>query len=296
MRHGAASPEGATVLAIDVGNTQTVLGVLRGPEVLDLFRLNSAVPRTGDELFPTVDRLLAPYREALRSSGRAVIGSVVPSLTPAWEGLVVRLLDRPALVAGAGQAGNLTIDLLDPASLGVDRICNAVAVAALYRVPAIVVDLGTATTFDVVLKGPRYVGGAILPGIVTSAEELFRRAARLAKVELRRPPRVLGRNTEESIQSGVFYGAVAQIDGLVERLRRELRIRPLVVATGGLAGSLAEDSATIEVVDPALTLQGLRILGERASSRPSRSSVAGPARLGRPRRRRGVAPSRRDQV
>jgi type III pantothenate kinase len=258
-------------LAIDVGNTQTVLGVFSDGELRDLFRLSSGIARTGDELFPVVERLVAPYREELVRSGRGVIGSVVPPMTPAWEGLILRLLGRRPVIASAESARGLRIDLKDPSALGVDRICNAVAVAELYRLPAIVVDLGTATTFDVVLSGPRYVGGAIAPGILTSAEELFRRAARLAKVELRRPARAVGHNTEESIQSGVFFGAVGQIDGLVERLRRELRIRPFVIATGGLAEAVAADSATIEAVDPALTLHGLRILGDRAGE-PSRST------------------------
>ena len=285
MKSGS-QPAGLTsTLAVDVGNTQTVIGVFAGDELCDLFRLSSGIPRTGDELFPVVERLIAPYRAGLVESGRAVIGSVVPSMTPAWEGLALRLLGREPLIVSAGAARGLRIELKDPASLGVDRICNAVAAAALYRLPAIVVDLGTATTFDVVLPGPRYVGGAIAPGILTSAEELFRRAARLAKVELRRPPRAVGRTTEESIQSGVFFGAVGQIDGLVERLRRELRIRPFVIATGGLAESVAGDSATIQAVDPALTLQGLRLLAERAEIRPRKST---PRARTAPRAKRGA--------
>ena len=255
--------QGLLTLAVDVGNTQTVLGVFEGAEVRDLFRLSSGVQRTGDELFPLVERLIAPYRVPLIESGRAVVGSVVPTMPPAWEGLALRLLGREPLVISSRTAKGLRIDLKDPSSLGVDRICNAVAVAELYRLPAIVVDLGTATTFDVVLPGPRYVGGAIAPGILTSAEELFRRAARLAKVELRRPERVVGRTTEESVQSGVFYGAVGQIDGLVALLARELKIHPFVIATGGLAEAIAADSERIQAVDLALTLQGLRILGER---------------------------------
>ena len=130
--------------------------------------------------------------------------------------------------------------MTDPSSVGADRIADAVAVAALYELPAIVVDLGTATTFDVVMPGPRYVGGVIAPGILTSAEELFRRGARLAKVELDLPPRVVGRTTEQSIQSGVLYGAAGQIDGIVGRIRaRDGNPGPTVVATGGLAGVLA---------------------------------------------------------
>jgi len=258
-----APPGGSLLLAIDVGNTQTVLGVLEGSRVCELFRVSSGLPRTGDELLPVVERLIAPWGDGLAASGRAVIGSVVPSLTPAWEQLARRLLGRDPHVASAASAHGLRLELKDPASVGADRIANAVAVAALYRLPAIVVDLGTATTFDVVVPGPRYLGGAIAPGILTSAEELFRRAARLAKVDLRPPEHVVGRTTEEAIQSGVYFGSVGQIDGLVTRLGAELGERPFVIATGGLASVIAAGSSTIERVDPTLTLQGLRLIEER---------------------------------
>lgn len=254
------------LLAVDVGNTQTVIGVLEGDKLLDLFRVTSGVPRTGDELFPIVERLVAPWQASLRASGRAVVGSVVPALTSGWEKLLERLLGRAPYVASPVGPYGLKIMVRDPATVGVDRIANAVAVAALHRLPAIVVDLGTATTFDVVVPGPRYLGGAIAPGVLTSADELFRRAARLAKVELRRPARAVGRSTEESIQSGVYFGAVAQIDGLVRRLRREVGGKVFVLATGGLAETMAADSQTISRVEPALTLQGLRLMEERARS------------------------------
>jgi type III pantothenate kinase len=257
-------PSAEIMLAVDVGNTQTVIGVLEGEKVLDLFRVTSGVPRTGDELFPIVERLVAPWELSLHASGRAVVGSVVPALTSGWEKLLERLLGRvPYLASSVGPYG-LKVMVRDPTAVGVDRIANAVAAAAFHRLPAIVVDLGTATTFDVVVPGPRYLGGAIAPGVLTSADELFRRAARLARVELRRPARAVGRSTEESIQSGVYFGAVAQIDGLVRRLRREVGGKVFVLATGGLAEVVAADSQTINRVEPALTLQGLRLMEERA--------------------------------
>jgi type III pantothenate kinase len=266
------------MLAVDIGNTQTVLGVLEGEKVLDLFRVTSGVPRTGDELFPVIERLVAPWHPALRASRRAVVGSVVPALTSGWEALLERLLGRaPYLALPVGPYG-LKVMVRDPAAVGVDRIANAVAAAALHRLPAIVVDLGTATTFDVVVPGPRYLGGAIAPGVLTSADELFRRAARLAKVELRRPARAVGRSTEESIQSGVYFGAVAQIDGLVRRLRREVGGKVFVLATGGLAEAVAVDSQTINRVEPALTLQGLRLMEERARASRRRRGSSLPGR------------------
>lgn len=254
---------GGVSLAIDIGNSQTVLGVVAGDRVLDLFRLTSGVARTGDELLPVVERLLAPYQQDLARSRRVAIGSVVPAQTPAWVQLVRRLLDLEPFVATVAGAHGLTVDVPDPPSVGIDRIANAVAVAERHRVPAIVVDLGTATTFDVVLPGPRYVGGAIAPGIATSADELFRRAARLARVDLQRPPSVIGRTTEECIQSGVYFGAIGQIDGLVERIAAEIEGEPLVLATGGLAPVVARDSRTIEATDAALTLHGLLIMEQR---------------------------------
>jgi type III pantothenate kinase len=269
-------PTAQIMLAVDVGNTQTVIGVLEGEKVLDLFRVTSGVPRTGDELFPIVERLVAPWALSLHASGRAVIGSVVPALTSGWEKLLERLLGRrPYLASPVGPYG-LKVMVRDPAAVGVDRIANAVAVAAYHRLPAIVVDLGTATTFDVVVPGPRYLGGAIAPGVLTSADELFRRAARLARVELRRPARAVGRSTEESIQSGVYFGAVAQIDGLVRRLRREVGGKVFVLATGGLAETMAADSQTINRVEPALTLQGLRLMEERARAAGRRRRAARP--------------------
>lgn len=273
-----ATPPAETMLAVDVGNTQTVIGVLEGGRVLDLFRLTSGVPRTGDELFPIVERLVAPWYDALRASRRSVVGSVVPALTPGWEKLLEKLLGHVPYVASPLDPHGLKIMLPDPAAVGVDRIANSVAAAALHRLPAIVVDLGTATTFDVVAPGPRYLGGAIAPGVITSADELFRRAARLAKVELRRPARAVGRSTEESIQSGVYFGAVAQIDGLVRRLRLEVGGKVFVLATGGLAEVVAVDSQTINRVEPALTLQGLRLMEERVRTARRRRGSSLPGR------------------
>lgn len=256
--------ERVVTLAIDVGNTQIGIGVLDGDRIDAQIRLSSGIPRTEDELLPIVERLLAPHREALTTRGRGVIASVVPSLTETFALLAEKLLGVPSVLIQARMVQGLAIDVPEPESVGADRLANAVAVAELYRVPAVVVDLGTATNFDVVLEGPRFVGGVIAPGIVSSAEELFRRGARLPKVEITRPDHVVGRTTVECLQSGVYFGAVAQIDGLVDRIAKELGTRPFVVATGGLAQAVARDSRTIRAVDPALTLQGIRILGERA--------------------------------
>ncbi|MBK8230066.1 MAG: type III pantothenate kinase [Candidatus Eisenbacteria bacterium] len=270
-----ARPEAkAAVLTVDVGNSHTVLGVFAGERLLDLFRVTSGIPRTGDELRPLVESLIAPHRAALERSRRAILSSVVPSLTPAWEELLQRLWGASPVVVSSRLDLGVALAVPDPASVGTDRIANAVGVAHEYPLPAIVVDLGTTTNFDVVVPAgaplasgkatlPSYIGGAIAPGVTTSAEELFRRGARLAKVEIRRPERAIGRTTQECIQAGVFLGAVGQIDGLVDRIAAELPGRPTVIATGGLAEALARDSRRITQVDPALTLKGLRLIEER---------------------------------
>jgi type III pantothenate kinase len=259
------------LLAIDIGNTNVVVGLLEGEELHGLYRLTSRAGRTADELVPLIESLLKERITTIRQRGRVVIASVVPALTDAYEGYARRFLGLRPLVVTADLPLGVRISVPEPTSVGADRIANAVAVADRYRLPAIVVDMGSATNFDVVLDGPRYVGGVIAPGILTSAEELFRRAARLAKVELRVPRKVVGRTTEECVQSGVLYGAAGQIDGIIDRIKKEIGVkRPTVIATGGVADKLAPLCRNLRTVDPALTIHGLRIIGERVRSKKSR--------------------------
>ncbi|MCA9728070.1 MAG: type III pantothenate kinase [Candidatus Eisenbacteria bacterium] len=262
----AARPTGraSDVLAIDVGNSHTSLGVFARAKLSAQFRLSSDAARTADELVPVVAHLLEPYHARIQRSRRVVMASVVPSLTAVYEEVVRKLFAITPVVVRASMMRGISLDVPDPDSVGADRVANAVAAAELYGTPAIVVDLGTTTNFDVVLPGPRYVGGAIAPGLVTSAEELFRRGARLPKVEIRRPERAVGRTTTECLQSGVYFGAVGQIDGLLGRIAQEVPGDPVIIATGGLAETVARDSTMIGRSDPALTLQGLRILEGRA--------------------------------
>jgi type III pantothenate kinase len=272
---GGPVPDKSILLAVDIGNTQIVVGVFRGEDLLVLWRLTSQMGRTSDELVPLLEPLLRPYLDGLRRSRRVVIASVVPILTAAYEEFSAKYLGtKPVLVSSRLPLG-IRLAVPDPTSVGADRIANAVAVSARYPLPAIVVDLGTATTFDVVMPGPRYVGGVIAPGIMTSAEELFRRGARLAKVELRAPVRTVGRTTEESLQSGVLFGAAGQIDGIIGRIRREVKSRPTIVATGGLAGLIAPVCRSLRIVDPGLTLHGLALIEERVREkrRGSRKSA-----------------------
>ena len=247
------------VLAVDIGNSETVIGVLDDREVEKSWRLTSG-PATADDVGLKLDALL-------RGSGQeagmgAVVCSVAPSLTMSWVAALARRLGRPPLEISAQSAKSLPIRYHDRSAVGADRIANAVAASRLYGTPAIVVDLGTATTFDCVSQQGAYLGGAIAPGVATSAEELFRRAARLPRVELRRPPRALGRTTEESIQSGVLWGAAGQVDALVRRLALEMKGTPHVIATGGLAKLITPECETVNRVDEWLTLKGMALLWE----------------------------------
>lgn len=245
------------LLAVDVGNSETVVGRFRGETLEDYWRVTSG-RATADELTLTLTQLLGG--EGARGAGAAVC-SVVPGLTAAWGEALRRVTGAPPVEVGAVTA-SIALEVPDPASVGADRIANAVGAIARHGAPAIVVDLGTATTFDCVSAAGAYIGGAIAPGVVTSSEELFRRAARLARVEFRRPERALGRTTEECLRVGVLWGYAALVDGLVRRLVREIGGRPHVIATGGLAPVLAPECETVTAIDEALTLYGMRRLWE----------------------------------
>jgi type III pantothenate kinase len=251
------------LLAVDVGNSETVVGLLEGRAVRAFWRLTSG-RLTADEARLQLEGLLR--RDGAGGGARgdlpSVLCSVAPSLTLAWADALERLCGRPPVEVGAATAKSLPIRYHDRSAVGADRIANAMAARGLYGTPAIVVDLGTATTFDCVSRQGAYLGGAIAPGMATSAEELFRRAARLPRVELRKPARALGRTTEESLRAGVVWGTAGQVDALVRRLALEMKGTPHVIATGGLAKLIAPECETINVVDEALTLKGMALLWE----------------------------------
>jgi type III pantothenate kinase len=190
------------------------------------------------------------------------IASVVPSLTGAFQGMASKLFGAEALVITSETPTGIEICYRDPASVGADRIANAVAASALHKLPAVVVDLGTATTFDVIDGDKKYLGGAIAPGLATSAENLFHRGAKLSPVQFETPSRAIGRSTDESLLSGIMFGVVGQVDEIVRRIGEELGEKPAVIGTGGLVEVVAPLSKTIEVIDPSLTLQGLRLITE----------------------------------
>jgi type III pantothenate kinase len=268
-RKGPAKPRrgrgraDARVLTVDVGNSDTVVGLFRGHTLEHLWRLTSG-RMTADEAQVALELLLRRRGADEAHDTGAVLCSVVPSLTLPWARALEQQTGRPPLEVNATTARSLTIRYHDRGAVGADRIANAVAARAIYGTPAIVVDLGTATTFDCISRNGSYLGGAIAPGIGTSSEELFRRAAKLPRVELRRPERALGRTTEESLRAGVLWGAAGQVDALVRRLALEMKGTPHVIATGGWARALAPECETINVVDEGLTLKGMRILWEEA--------------------------------
>jgi len=252
------------LLAIDVGNTHTVIGLYVGDHLVDHWRIASRVQRTADELGVLLASLFAAHApEAGYAIEAAIVSSVVPPMTATLVEMVRKSFNVRCMVVGPGLKTGMPILYENPREVGADRIVNSVA--AYHRWPngLIIVDFGTATTFDVVTPRGEYLGGAICPGIGISSEALFLHAARLPRVEFARPKSVVGRNTVTSIQSGLVYGYVGLVEGLVQRMRDEVGFECTVIATGGLAPLIGSQSTTIEHVDELLTLTGLRLLYDR---------------------------------
>jgi type III pantothenate kinase len=250
------------LLTIDVGNTNIVVGLFDGPEFVHHWRIASQAQRTADELGVLLLALFATHDRPIGVDA-AILASVVPPVTDTLVRMVERYFKVGCRVVGQGLKTGMPILYENPREVGADRIVNAVAAYESLRQGCIVVDFGTATTFDVVTPKGEYLGGAICPGIGISSEALFIRAARLPRVEFARPKNVVGRNTVASMQAGLVFGQVGLVDGLVARMREEVGFPCAVWATGGLAPLIAAESSTIEHVDELLTLRGLRILHER---------------------------------
>jgi type III pantothenate kinase len=251
------------LLALDVGNTNTVLGVFDGKALRHHWRLSTRREGTSDEYAMLVKGLFDFAGLAMGEIGAVILSSVVPPLQWPLEDMARRYLGVDAMVVGPGIKTGMPILYESPREVGADRIVNAVAAFEAHGGPCIVVDFGTATTFDAVSAKGEYLGGVICPGIGISAEALFQHAAKLPRVDIVKPKAVIGRNTVGSMQSGLFYGYLGLVEGLVARMRLELGTETKAIATGGLAQLLLADSTIVDHVDPLLTLTGLRILFER---------------------------------
>jgi len=246
------------LLAVDVGNTQTVFGLYDGPERGERWRIATEAHRTGDEL----GALLADFLDLGAIDG-ICLSCTVPRLVPEYEHVAERWAKAELLVVGPGVRTGIPIEHDAPRDVGPDRIVNAVAAKELFGAPAIVADFGTSTNFDVVSPSGAYAGGVLAPGIEVSMDALFARAARLVKVDYVEPPQVIGKTTAGALQSGLVYGFAGQVDGIVAAIRGELGAEAPVIGTGGLVDLIAPHSRTIGHVEPFLTLAGLRIVWDR---------------------------------
>jgi len=245
-----------------VGNTNVVIGAYKGATLVKTWRTATVRDRTEDELAVMIDGLLAREELSLDEVDALVVGSVVPPLTLAFTRLAERYLERPALVIGPGTKTGVRLRVDTPSEVGADRIANTLAAHRRYGGPAIVVDFGTSTNMDVVSAEGDFLGGAFAPGLEVAAESLFERASRLFRVPLTPPKKAIGTNTVDCLRSGIVFGYVGLVDGLVARLVAELPSTPKVIGTGGLASTIAPLTTTIKQVDDDLTLEGLRLLWE----------------------------------
>jgi type III pantothenate kinase len=251
------------LLAIDIGNTDTVVGLFDDGRLIDFFRVASNHSLTVDECGFFVTGLLEKLNVHTVKISRVVIASVVPRLTPVYNQMSQKYLSATAYNVTADIKMPIKIGYEDPSEVGADRIANTVAAYQKYGCPVIIVDFGTATTFDVIDKAGVYLGGVIAPGIKTAGAELARRAARLFEVNIEKPKSVIGRTTADSLKSGLFYGGVGQVDYLLKHIIAELGGGEIkVISTGGLSAEISHNSEYISSVEPTLTLDGLKIIAD----------------------------------
>lgn len=246
------------ILCIDVGNTETTFGLFEGSSLKHVFRIETKVRETGDEVAIDLKGLLSLVDASLEDIKGICLSSVVPPVTSAYLEMAGRYFKgKPVVNVQPGIKTGLPVMYENPKEIGADRIANAVGCIKKYGKPAVVVDFGTATTFDVISSDGAYLGGLICPGIVVSANALFTRAAKLSQVDLKKPERLIGKSTAESIQAGIVFGNAAMVDELIRKIKKELSANPVVVATGGLLNLVKGVAEEIDIFDPDLTLFGL---------------------------------------
>ncbi len=251
------------LLVIDVGNSNTVLGVYQGQKLIYDWRVATDQYRTVDEYAMLMRQLFQLGSISFSDLRDVIVSTVVPSMQNTIEGLCKKYFQLSPYLVGPGIKTGMPIHYDNPREVGADRIVNAVAAYGQFRCTLIVVDFGTATTFDVVSADGCYQGGAIAPGIGISADALFERASKLPRVDFQQPGVVIAKNTVNSMQAGIFFGYLGLVEGIVSRMKKEMAQSPLVVATGGLAATIATATPMIDRVEPFLTLEGLRLLYER---------------------------------
>ncbi|MGC5326835.1 type III pantothenate kinase [Brevibacillus sp. SYSU BS000544] len=251
------------LLVIDIGNTNIVLGMYEEEELRFHWRVATDRNKTEDEYGMLIRSLFESVGLTFKQVEGVIVSSVVPPINFAIERMCSKYFHKKPLVIGPGIKTGLNIKYEYPREVGADRIVNAVAAIHYYGSPLIIVDFGTATTFCFVDEQAQYWGGSIAPGIGISTEALYSRAAKLPRIEIAKPPSVVGRNTVAAMQSGIYYGFVGQVEGIVRRIKGESKVEPIVVATGGLASLVSNETNCIDIVDPNLTLKGLRLIYER---------------------------------
>lgn len=254
------------IIVVDIGNTNIVFGVCEGDKILTHWRISTDFKKTPDEYGIMLLQLMLHRGIDPSNLKDSAISSVVPPLTPTFQEALREYFRIDALVVGPGVRTGVEVKYDNPREVGADRIVNAAAAYVKYGGPAVVVDFGTATTFDAISAKGEYLGGAIAPGIRVSTEALVGKAAKLERIEIARPKSVIGKNTVASMQAGIVFGFAGQVDEIVRRMKADLGENTFVVATGGLAELIASETTTINKVDPLLTLDGLRIILERNRS------------------------------
>ncbi|WP_062051249.1 type III pantothenate kinase [Bacillus sp. JCM 19034] len=251
------------IVMIDVGNSNIVIGGYEDNELKYTWRIATSREKTEDEYAMIIKALFEQEQLRLTMVEGMIISSVVPPIMYTLELMCTKYFHQKPLIIGPGIKTGLNIKYDNPKEVGADRIVNAVAGISLYGAPLIIVDFGTATTFCYINEYKQYMGGAIVPGLSISAEALYMRAAKLPRIELSKPEQVIGKNTVHAMQSGIYYGYVSQVDGMVRRMKATAETNPTVIATGGLAELIFKETETIDFVDPYLTLKGLKIIYDK---------------------------------
>lgn len=251
------------LLVIDVGNSNTVLGIYTGTELTHEWRVGTDKYRTVDEYAMLINDLFRLSGLTFADLSDVIVSSVVPPMLNTIEGLCSKYFKLKAFVVGPGTKTGMQINYDNPREVGADRIVNGVAAYETHKCALVVVDFGTATTFDMISAEGVYLGGAIAPGVGISADALFSRASKLPRVDISRPAQIIAKNTVNSMQAGIYFGYVGLVEGIVSRMKKEFGKPAMVVATGGLAATISESTDCVDLVDPFLTLEGLRILYER---------------------------------